>query len=146
MKYCIKCYQGKELTEFHKNKPSCDGHLNICKTCSNKYHKNYRQTEKGRAYFKRYRQSEKGRIARRIAHRIGDKRYSNLYPERRKARKAISNAIHAGRLPRPDTLQCHYCPAQAKEYHHHKGYEPEYWLDVVPVCIQCHQKCKKKIA
>jgi len=142
MKICIKCHQDKRLTEFHKNKPSRDGHLNKCKTCSNKYHKKYRQTEKGKAYFKHYRQSEKSRIIQRIS----GKHYSILYPERRKARKTISNAIRAGKLPRPDTLQCNYCLEKAEQYHHYLGYVPKHWLDVIPVCKECHYKCKRKIA
>ncbi len=34
MRKCKKCGEEKELTEFHKNKPSKEGRLNTCKSCS----------------------------------------------------------------------------------------------------------------
>lgn len=134
MKSCTKCHQKKDLMEFYKNKPSRDGHLNKCKTCCKKYC----QTEKDRANHKRFDQSEKGKAR--------NKRFNICHPNRKKATHAVSNAIRAGRLPRPDSLLCHYCPVQAQEYHHWHGYEPEHWLDVIPVCIECHYKYKRKIA
>lgn len=123
--------------------------------------KHYKQSEKGKAADKRYVQSEKGKITRRKAwsryaatekgkaiikccNRAIIKRYKVRHPERLKAHEAVNIAVRKGRLPRPDSLQCHYCPAQAKEYHHYKGYAPEHWLDVVPVCTKCHNKIPKK--
>lgn len=72
------------------------------------------------------------------------KRYAIKYPEKIKAQNAVRNATRYDKLPRPDTLQCHYCPAQAEQYHHHKGYAPEHWLDVVPACRNCHTKINEK--
>jgi hypothetical protein len=40
-------------------------------------------------------------------------------------------------LPRVRNLQCHYCGNRAHQYHHHRGYAPEHWLDVVPACRKC---------
>jgi hypothetical protein len=94
--------------------------------------KRYNQSKKGKAKAKRYRQSEKGKVA--------HKRYWFSHPEelkRHKARQFITNAVSAGRLPRPDSIQCS-CGEQAVQYHHYKGYEPDHWLDVVPVCRKCH--------
>lgn len=146
MKTCIKCYQDKELTKFHKNKPSKDGHLNTCKICqlniTTEYNKKYRQTKQSkirqRKYAQRYRQSEKGKIAQR--------NFRIRHPECIKAGNAISNAIRDGKLTRSDTLQCNYCSNLAEQYHHHKGYKNKYWLDVVPVCKKCHTKIHWKIA
>ena len=98
----------------------------------------YHQTEKGKAAHRRYRQSEKGKAA--------QKHFYTNHPNYLKAKSAVNNAIRDGKLPRPDTLLCHYCPKPAQQYHHWRGYEPEHWLDIVPVCKQCHHKCKKKIA
>lgn len=53
---------------------------------------------------------------------------------------AVNYAIRAGLLPRPDTLQCHFCPAQAFQYHHYLGYKIEHRLDVLPVCKRCHRE------
>lgn len=92
--------------------------------------KRYKQSKKGKATQKRYAQSEKGKNA--------TKCFNIFRPEQIKAVSVVNHAIRDGRLPRSDSLQCHYCPAQAKQYHHYLGYAPEHWLDVVPVCIKCH--------
>lgn len=164
-KQCHTCKQIKPITEFYKHSETKDLHFSKCKTCCLKYAKEYRQSEKGKAYQKRYQQSEKGKIIRYKAWsryaatekgkaarkcyrqskegKVITKRYHVRHPERDKAHHAVNHAIRAGRLLRPNTLQCHYCPAQAKQYHHWHGYEPEHWLDVVPVCIPCHNKIPK---
>lgn len=117
--------------------------------------KRCRQSEKGKMIYKRYRQSEKGKatLKRRqqtenykICHNRYAKRYTIHHPEQTKAHDAVNNAIRDGRLPQLNSLQCHYCPAQAKQYHHHKGYEPEHYLDVIPVCIKCHNEIPKNPA
>lgn len=103
--------------------------------------KRFSQTEKYRLGQKRYRQSEKGKVAR----RRDALRYFIRYPERCKAQNAVKKAIKIGELPCPDLLQCS-CGNPAKQYHHHKGYAPEHWLDVIPVCQKCHTLLRKKIA
>ncbi len=58
-----------------------------------------------------------------------------------KARIAVGRLIQSGKLPRADALICAHCQLVcAAEYHHFNGYEPEHWLDVVPLCIPCHKK------
>jgi len=103
-------------------------------------HKRHRQSEKFKATRKRYRQTEKCKKNQIAA----IKHFRIRHPEQRKAKDAVNYAIKTGRLIRPDTLQCHYCPAQAKQYHHHKGYEHEHWLHVIPVCLKCHGKITHK--
>ncbi len=127
MKTCSKCHKDKSLKEFFKDKRKKDGHQITCKACQLKRAKEYRQTDKGRAVhlrcYKRYRL--------RHADRIKEKRY---------AQNAVNRAIAKGQLQRPDTQKCHYCPEAAEQYHHHKGYEPEHWLDVEPTCRKCHTR------
>jgi len=110
-------------------------------------HKRYSQTEKGKAAIKHHQQSEKYNITKKRYNKTEKgrkvqiaaiKRFKIRHPEQVKARDAVNHAIRDGRLLRPDSLQCHYCPAQAKQYHHYKGYAKEHWLDVVPVCVKCH--------
>lgn len=160
-KTCRTCKQTKPLSEFHKNKHCTkDGHVNDCKVCdykkTRKYiltekgkivnresKRRYKKSEKGKATQQRYQQSEKNKAARRRFKqsekgRANYKQYYSRYSERHKARIAIRRAIATGKLPRPDSLQCHYCPAQAREWHHYKGYAPKFWLKVIPVCIPCH--------
>ena len=56
-----------------------------------------------------------------------------------RARDAVSNAIKRGELPKVQTCQCVKCGEPATAYHHHKGYKKEHFLEVVPVCHECHQ-------
>jgi len=46
MKKCSKCKRELELTEFHKDKKSKDGHKSICKACRNKGKKNISKNRK----------------------------------------------------------------------------------------------------
>lgn len=118
--------------------------------------KHYQQSEKFKATQKRYRQSEKGKIAQRkrskkyyqtekgkVARKRGNKNFKARNPNYEKSHNTVNHAIKIGKLPRPDTQLCHYCPKPAQQYHHHKGYAPENWLDVVPVCRKCHNKIPK---
>lgn len=102
--------------------------------------KRYRQSKRGKAAQKRYKQSEKGKAN----HRKTNIRHFALYPERLKARTVVNNAVKRGKLLRPNTLRCHYCEKQAEQYHHWRGYKQS--LDVIPICRECHQKHKRKIA
>ncbi|KKL66571.1 hypothetical protein LCGC14_2143670, partial [marine sediment metagenome] len=105
----------------------------------------YAQTKQGKATKRRYAQSNKGKIAnKRYAQSEKNKAVHNRYEQSDKGkiaiatRSAVRYAICIGQLPRPDTLQCHYCPTQAEEYHHHKGYSFKHRLNVIPVCTKCH--------
>lgn len=113
--------------------------------------RHYAQSEKGKANFKRYQQSEKGKITRRNYLKsekgkssmiAGRKRYNIAHPERIEAKIAVQCAVAKGILPKVESLRCHYCPRIANQYHHHKGYESEHWLDVIPICYVCHGKTR----
>lgn len=171
-KKCPKCQTIKSISEFHKCKSTYDGVLCHCKSCRRAYRqsdrgkvseKRYRQSEKGKANNhkagKKHRKTEKGKITNRksvrkyqstekgkVVRREALKRFFARNPNQYKAKNAVNNAVRDGKLPRPNTRICHYCPNPAQQYHHWHGYEPEHWLDVIPVCRECHQKCKKKIA
>lgn len=159
-KKCSRCKEIKPISEFSKSLKEKDGRQTYCKLCQKKYahskkgktaHKYYHQSKKGKARHKRYKKSEKGRQSNkkynqskkgRITRNKAKQTYLVRNPEYNKAISAVNIAVRNGELPRANTLQCHYCPAKAKEYHHHKGYAPEHWLDVVPVCVLCHSKTR----
>ena len=158
-KRCPKCKQFKPLSEFYKDSRNKDGVRANCKSCHKSYKKAYRQSEKGRAVHRKgnakYRQTPKGKIAKQKAiakyqktlkGKATMKRYYACNPNYIKATNAVNHAIQAGRLPRANSQQCHYCPHPAQEYHHWHGYEPEHWLDVVPACIKCHSNQHRKTA
>lgn len=55
------------------------------------------------------------------------------------AAKALHKAIKAGEFPKAKELKCSHCPRQAAQYHHHNGYDESHWLDVIPLCLECHK-------
>lgn len=164
-KRCPRCKEIKSLSEFYKCRTTKDGHQSYCKICLTKRNTERDQSQKGKAMRKRYRESKKGREVQKCAQRkyrqsqhgkekrkssretkkykIWEKQYNLKHNERVQAKNAVAHAIRTGKLIRPDSLQCSFCPKTAKQYHHHKGYEPEHWLDVVPVCFYCHSHIPK---
>jgi hypothetical protein len=75
--------------------------------------------------------------AMRAAIRASDKRN----PNRSRAHKAVQYAVKTGKLPPAWSVVCECCQeAAAANYHHHKGYEQEFRLDVVALCTECHGK------
>lgn len=62
--------------------------------------------------------------------------------DRKQARQRINVEVRSGRRPHPNTLACvdcgHLGSDRRHEYDHHKGYDAEHHLDVVPVCTTCH--------
>lgn len=125
-KHCSKCQEHLSVSEFHKNRTRKSGLQSWCKRCWKRYNRS--------AVRKKYFSSELGLAA----GRRGNKKYRQRHPDREKARTAISNAIQSGKLPQARTLKCLHCGKRAKEYHHHLGYSPQHWLDVVALCKRCH--------
>jgi hypothetical protein len=58
------------------------------------------------------------------------------YPERRRAREQVKDAIRRGDLPSAKMKMCRDCAAPAAAYDHHLGYDRP--LAVEPVCHRCH--------
>lgn len=140
-KRCCYCKQIKTLSEFNKNRSTKDNLTCRCRMCRNIYQKYYRESKRGKIATNRYTQSEKGKATRRKI----QQRFRIRHPNRHKPLHKVSHAIEASKLSRPDTLQCNYCPNQAQEYHHYKGYAQKHWLDVIPVCRKCHRKIHNQL-
>ncbi len=148
MKRCSKCKKLKSSEDFYAHNISEDGLRSKCVSCLKIIQTQYQETKKGKASQKRYAQSEKGKASRR-KHLLSNKgktttkisrlAYSKKHPELQRARNAINNAIRAGKIPRADTLKC-VCGEQAHEYHHPKGYKPEHWFSIIPICVKCHRR------
>jgi hypothetical protein len=143
MKRCTKCGVTKPIAEFYRCKR--DGLYPSCKVCarlaskksyaSGGRERKKRPTEEQR---KRARQSEKGKARRRRAK--AKARGTNKH----NARKAISDRVYRGTMAKATTLECRECGKPAAQYHHHLGYEREHWLDVVPLCCECHKAEHRK--
>lgn len=145
-KRCSKCKEVKPVLKFNKDKNKKSGYRCHCKLCRKRYaqtekgkqcqklrlHKWY-HSGKGKNWYKQYYQTEKGKNTRKVA----SNNFRIKHPGRIRAIHAVNHAIAAGRLSRPDALQCDYCDNQAKEYHH-PSYASGRWLDVIPVCKNCH--------
>lgn len=113
------------------------------KICDKKYRrtseyktkqKRRRHSPKGKLATKRYRGTEKYKSMRR--------RWINKFhfynPNSRKSINAVRQAIGRGELLTVPLRACYYCYEQAEIYHHYIDHEPEHWLDVIPVCTECH--------
>lgn len=57
-----------------------------------------------------------------------------------RAHEAVMRAQREGRLPRIRQCRCWKCGAEARYYHHPRGYEGERVLDVEPYCGPCHAR------
>lgn len=150
-KQCSKCKEIKAISEFGEYNSSKDKHRYWCRLCERGYTKKYLQTKQGKTTRKRNLQTKKGKQTRKRAGRYynqsekgkaATKRYQQNNPEKMKARSTVMIAVKSGKLPKPDSLQCS-CGEQAAQYHHHKGYAPEHWLDVIAVCIKCHYEVRR---
>lgn len=119
-KKCSHCFIDKAQGVFKKG-------CRICLECRREHFKKYKQTERGKE------------ILRRDARKQSRKRY---YKNKNKcfARGAINDAVRYGKIPHINSLNCIDCGIQAKERHHHLGYEKKHWLDTIPLCISCHKK------
>ena len=143
MVLCSTCKSHKSASEFHKNRTRKTGLQSSCKNCKKTLGNAYRVTNEGKESKRRrsgkYCRTEKGKATQ----RRGDAKQKDHNPERIKARWAVHHAVRNGKLPRPDTFICSCKKRKAQEYHHHKGYAKQRWLDVVPKCTDCHTKLHK---
>jgi len=159
-KRCCRCKQIKPLTDFSRRRNRRGGYAYHCKTCNVIDSVAYSKTKAGRLAKLRYRRSQKGKKQEReyrrrdyvmdaqrdrlreyhrtVKFREDIREYVRNNPEKVKAHKAVSHAIENGMLPKAQSLVCSRCGKKAHQYHHHLGYEPEHWLDVIPACRSCH--------
>lgn len=97
----------------------------ICAPCARKYFYPRgvkRRKARGKSILAAYKRSAKTQRIR--------------YPERVKARMAVSRAIASGKIVKPKT--CCHCNATGRiEGHHFNGYENA--LDVLWLCVPCHR-------
>ncbi len=116
-KRCGKCKLYKNLSAFHKSKHTRSGVQCYCKMCIEIYFRTQPIRE---------------------SHKKSCMRHDARYPEKKRARTAVSNAVRDDRLPKASEFECTGCGADAEEYHHHLGYSVVRWLDVIPLCRKCH--------
>lgn len=148
MKQCRRCKMFKDNSEFASYQRAPDGLQYWCRQCQT----DYSRTDKRKAAMKAYTQSEQGRLNRRkrqcefLKTKKGKeyrsqkgKRHTKKDPIGQKAKAAVYRAVKQGLLPCISTQKCSRCDNQAQHYHHW-SYERNHWLDVIPLCFDCHMK------
>lgn len=71
-----------------------------------------------------------------VKRRANAKASAKKYPERRRAREKVKDAVRRGSLPWIRSQSCVDCGIPARAYDHHLGYHLP--LEVQPVCFTCH--------
>lgn len=98
---------------------------------------NEENPEKAKAHKERYRSADRERTLEQGRKYAAQHRQK--FPERDKARNKVRDALITGKLIRP--RRCSKCLTKCKpQAHHHKGYAPEFALDVIWLCRPCHFK------
>ena len=165
LKRCSRCGAEKSQDEFHRDRSREDGKFPQCKQCSHEgnvsarrkelkrarekgpkyraYINNYRQGEKSKEYVKQYNSKHKASDAGKASTKLTVQRY----PKRYRARRAVNDAVRVGKLPSASLCECYYSDEHCTgiiQYHHHRGYEKERQLDVIPVCSHHHGILKRE--
>lgn len=131
-KKCFKCEQIKPISEFYSHPETADKHLNKCKSCTkNDVTNNYASK---REYYSLYEKVRNSEISRKSSRLIYQKTRRERYPEKYKARNAVSNALRDGRLVR---MPCEVC-GDTKSQAHHDDYKKP--LQVRWLCFKHHRE------
>lgn len=165
LKVCTKCGQSKPLSEYHQHKSGRKQgkYWSFCRECDHARNRAHRiaNDDQIREYRRQYNEAHRDELRAKDRQRIADPairreralktrqwRESNPdYAARhnpgdgKEARYAVRNAVRRGELPPAWSVVCEHCQeAQAKQYHHRLDYEPENWLNVAALCMECHGK------
>ena len=139
IKRCPTCEKTKPITEFHKSANRGDGHTGLCKRCANERARARSKSGARKTSYTKWNKSQGARDAQRKYTRSEKGKARRWrYITHVKARAAVQNEVKYGRLPPILTQKCNNCEQQSIAYHHHLGYEQEHWLDVIPMCQECH--------
>lgn len=140
LKKCTHCGQVLPLDDFYEDKRWVDGRREVCKSCHIETTTVYRQT-RGRTKIQEARRIRNQRPdnKRKRAEYMRKQRVSATWADQEAARRAVRAAVASGAMPPVRNVQCADCGRQAQEYHH-ASYERDRWLDVTPLCIDCHKQ------
>ena len=145
--------RGAACKDCHKEQIRAYNQTEKGKALKKKRNEKYQKTEKGNSVKKKsyakWSKSEKGKELRKKSHlkwsnsekgKTTRSKYSKKPTVRQKiyARASVYRSVKRGDIPQASTLQCDHCPNPAEQYHHYLGYKRENWLDVMPLCIKCH--------
>jgi hypothetical protein len=138
MKQCRKCGIEKDISEFYHHPKMADGFLNVCKECSKRNAKGYREMniERIRAYDR-----VRGHPSPPLRPTKGAReKWIERNPKKRAAHLELTDAIKKGLIVKPSA--CELCGEGKKLEAHHRDYsEP---LAVVWLCVKCHNDVHRK--
>jgi len=138
-KLCVRCGEVQLASYFYRQSGSKDGLRSWCKKCMNERAAQWHRENPDKAREKRrnwaIKQSPEYKLAASRRDRDGRRqRYEKRYPERKRAKDIVYNAIRRGDLVRGPCSECGSEKAQA----HHEDYDKP--LDVIWFCQICHKK------
>ena len=133
MKDCLCCNKRLDVSLFSVDKSRKDGFKVLCKTCCKEYQQTHRKECK--IYSKKHYQTNRKEIL------LYSKKYAKRYPERIKARNALTNALRDRKLIKKS---CEIC-RDKKTNGHHDSYKEENWLKVRWLCSICHKRLHIKL-
>lgn len=145
-KVCEKVRRRKQYVENPEKYIACSrAWQEANKERWNEYRHRYERSPEGRARRKRYQESEYGKKTMRAYQKSDTRRAVAKAWRQRNREKAqaiwhVWKAVKDGRLIRPSI--CERCGQESINKlhgHHHKGYAPEHRLDVIWLCIPCHE-------
>lgn len=162
-KQCFKCGETKPLSAFYKHSKMADGYLNKCKECNKKdvilnrldkvdYYNEYdrkrslagtERAEKQKVRSKELRLERNKDSQPKVKPKM-DGTWNSRNPEKVAANRLVNNYLRDGKIRKP--CNCSVCGKTNCEIQgHHWSYLEEHWLDVIWLCIECHNKEHRKI-
>jgi hypothetical protein len=129
---CRHCGKTKPSDAFYEYRPS------KCIECMRAYSRRWQQAnpERYKASLKRWHETNANTPEARAFKVRYMQAHNKRHPDQYAARLAVTKAIQRGDLIRQPCRECGDPNSQA---HHHKGYQPEHWLDVVFLCRVHHR-------
>ena len=149
MKTCTKCGETKPASGFGKKLGNLEARCRTCRVAAQQAYAaanpdkikannaaHYAANrESRRAYGRAYAKTDAGRTTQARA----DAARRLKWPEKERARCAVKNAVAGYRLANAADCPCAVCGYDAESYHHLCGYAEAHWLDVIPLCAECHR-------
>ena len=124
LRYCFRCRDWHEATDFGKDASRVGGLARSCRRSRNAAARQQRQPRPRPVPGRRF-----------VPARGGDQQ---------QARRRVNHLVDVGLLAHPNDLPCADCAhlwsggERRHEYDHHLGYAPEHHESVEPVCTTCH--------
>jgi hypothetical protein len=138
-KTCSRCKHEQPSENFYREKKSKGGLSYECRECRKAASAAWQQEnpEKAIARTQRWRDKHPEKV--KAAKPAQLKRYREKYPEKVKAQAIVRDAVHNGRLDKPDHCEdCGKKLPRRRIHGHHKDYSKP--LEVEWLCAPCHSK------